>query len=70
MTTPNQETEQPATPEPEGIRRLREDYGPEKATEILASVRRAADNPEQGEWMTLEEFMEKRGIKPEDVGLK
>ncbi len=65
MTTP-----QPDDQEPEGIRRLREDYGPEKAAEILASVRQAADNPEQGEWMTLEEFMEKRGIKPEDVGLK
>ena len=71
MTTPNLDAQTERTPEqePEGIRRMREDYGPEKAEEILASVRKAADNPDKGEWMTLGEFMEKHGVKPEDVAL-
>lgn len=71
MTTPNldAETRQPDGQEPEGIRRMREDYSPEKVAEILESIRKAADNPDKGESMTLTEYMEKHGIKPEDVGL-
>ena len=48
---------------------MKEDYSPEKVEEILESIRRAADNPDKGEWMALGEFMERRGIKPEDVRL-
>ena len=71
MTTPNLDagTVQPDGQEPEDIRRMREDYSPEKVEEILESIRRAADNPDKGEWMSLGEFMERRGIKPEDVSL-
>ena len=71
MTTPNLDAEkrQPSDEEPEGVRRMREDYSREKVEEILESVRRAADNPDKGEWMSLGEFMERHGINPEDVGL-
>lgn len=60
MTTPNldAETQQTTEQEPEGILRMREDFSPEKVEEILASIRKAADDPDKGEWMTLGEFME------------
>ena len=69
MTTPNEaaKTEQTAEQEPEGIRRMREDYSPEKVGKILASVRQSADNPNKGQWMTLEELIEKQSIRSEDV---
>lgn len=69
MATPNDAAKAELTSDqkPEGIRRLLEDYSPEKVEEILESIRRAADNPDNGEWLTLDEFMERHGVNPADV---
>ena len=69
MATPNDaaKTEQTSEQKPEGILRMLEDYGPDKVEEILASIRRAADNPGKGEWLTLDEFMERHGVSPSDA---
>ena len=69
MTTPNldAETRQPPDEEPEGIRRMKEDYSPEKVEEILESIRRAADNPDKGEWMALEDYLKVSGVTADEA---
>ncbi len=69
MTLPNDatKTEQTADQEPEGIRRLREEYSPEVVEEILAGIRRGIDDAANGRVISLEQYMTERGLTKNDA---
>lgn len=64
MVTPNANptSGQTTEREPEGIRRLREEYSPEVVEEILAGIRRGIDDVANGRVISLEEASKKWGI--------
>ena len=65
MTTPKDATkpESGADEEPEGIRRLREEYSPEVVEEILAGIRRGMDDVANGRVISLAEASKRWGIQ-------
>ena len=69
MATPNEaaKKEPPPEQEPEGIRRMREDYSPEKVEEILDSIRRGMDDYANGRYITLEDHLKQCGVTEEEV---
>ena len=69
MTTPNEaaKTEQATDQEPEGIRRLREEYSPEVVDEILDSIRRGMDDYANGRYVTLEDHLKQCGVTEDEV---
>ena len=69
MTTPNVDAEagQLQEQEPEGIRRMREDFGPEKVAEILEGIRQAMDDRANGDYITLEDYLKQRGVTADEV---
>ena len=69
MTTPKDVTkpEQGAEEEPEGIRRLREDYSPERVEEILADIRQGIDDYENGRFIDFADYLKECGEDADEL---
>ena len=69
MTTPKDATkpEQGADEEPEGLRRLREDYSPERVEEILADIRQGLDDYENGRGIDFAEYLKECGEDADEL---
>ena len=69
MTTPKDATkpEPGAEEEPEGLRRLREDYSPERVEEILADIRQGLDDYENGRGIDFAEYLKECGEDADEL---
>ena len=69
MTIPKDATkpEQGADEEPEGLRRLREDYSPERVEEILADIRQGLDDYENGRGIDFAEYLKECGEDADEL---
>ena len=69
MTTPKDATkpESDAAEEPEGIRRLREEYSPEVVEEILAGIRRGIDDVANGRVINFADYLKECGETEEEL---
>ena len=69
MTTPKDATkpESGAEEEPEGIRRLREDYSPEEVDRILDGIRQGLDDYENGRGIDFAEYLKECGEDADEL---
>ena len=69
MTTPKDATkpEQGVEEEPEGIRRLREEYSPEEVDKILDGIRQGLDDYKNGRYINFADYLEECGEDADEL---